>query len=491
MMVSRRLGDGMRARNGHLGRGTGDDDTIERLRFIVEKLFNRKASSRSVRLPRLLECGDVIVYIVGQIAAHSLVVGLEAIEVLLRDPRDPEYNLLGVCALGRILRAPNLAAALVEQMGYFADRLQTVIERCEHAVGSHAIGLSQRTLPIPSLTYDDSVQLMLSNVGKKKDRDNAVRLAMYREAIGCITLALPPMCLQPHAFVGELVLHADDELATMASRVVQQLTIEQPQHRRAMLQCFAKMLLRILAEPGGSNMELCGPYHQLALEAMEARLLTVVQHVTGLLDTWATSLPHEPVSLEPVEMELGLGSQVVRLETEMAEIDVAAISLLAHPAAPLRSAGLKLTRSTRGLFYARKAAYDRAVSDRLAFLESNYSDVSAAEAQREIAELHIRIGRVEQVEGFAADIIDSTAPRIVRKAIKRELLESKGGVASELPVSAHGLGLPHFHAASSARRFPAVLSPALPRSSPLLSLAPRSLSLSLSLALSRSLSLSL
>ena len=33
---------------------------------------------------------------------------------------------------------------------------------------------------------DDSVQLLLTNVTRKKDRENATRLAMYREALGCI-----------------------------------------------------------------------------------------------------------------------------------------------------------------------------------------------------------------------------------------------------------------------------------------------------------------
>ena len=49
-----------------------DEETVERLRFIVEKLFARKASGRSVRLPRLLECGDVLVYIVGQVPVPAI-----------------------------------------------------------------------------------------------------------------------------------------------------------------------------------------------------------------------------------------------------------------------------------------------------------------------------------------------------------------------------------------------------------------------------------
>ena len=44
----------------------------ERLDFVVEKLFNRKATGRTQRLPRLLENGDVLVYIVGQVAPHPI-----------------------------------------------------------------------------------------------------------------------------------------------------------------------------------------------------------------------------------------------------------------------------------------------------------------------------------------------------------------------------------------------------------------------------------
>ena len=107
------------------------DETVERLRFVVEKLFARKTSGRSVRLPKLLENGDVLVYVVGQIAVHSLRVGEEAIELLLRDAKDLEYNLIGVCALGRVLKSPVLAGALRERLAYYAERVQTVIERCE------------------------------------------------------------------------------------------------------------------------------------------------------------------------------------------------------------------------------------------------------------------------------------------------------------------------------------------------------------------------
>mgnify|MGYP001975206772 CR=1 FL=1 len=57
---------------------------------------------------------------------------------VVRDPRDIEYNLLGVCALGRILKSPILVHALRDKMGYFAERLHTVIERCEKSVGAHA-----------------------------------------------------------------------------------------------------------------------------------------------------------------------------------------------------------------------------------------------------------------------------------------------------------------------------------------------------------------
>ena len=76
-------------------------------------------------------------------------------------------------------------------------------------------------------------QVLLTAVSKRKERDIAVRIATYREALGCITLALPPSCLQPHAFVGELLLHSDDDLAAMASRVIQIFATDQPVSRVA------------------------------------------------------------------------------------------------------------------------------------------------------------------------------------------------------------------------------------------------------------------
>ena len=48
-------------------------------------------------------------------------------------------------------------------------------------------------------------------------------------------------------------------------------------------------------------------------------------------------------------------------------------------------------------------------------------------------ELHQRLGRVEQAEDFGADLLDREKDTIARRADRRGLLESKGGVASELP----------------------------------------------------------
>jgi hypothetical protein len=285
-------------------------EMMERLRFVVEKLFSRKAAGRTVRLPRLLECGDVLVYLIGQVAAHDLTVGMEAIEALLSDPKDIEYNLIGVCALGRVLKAANLKAALAEQRAYFADRIQMIVERCDCAVGSRVMGLANTALGIAPLVQDDSVQVLLTNVSRRKDRELAVRIAMYREAIGCIPMTLPPACLMTHQFVGELILHADGELANQASRVVQQLTLHEPSTRKDMLACFANLLTNQLTSPGGSSHELRGEQHATALDAMEQRLYSVTLHVTHLLSTWAAALRNERAEVEPLQMEIA-GSQVM------------------------------------------------------------------------------------------------------------------------------------------------------------------------------------
>ena len=111
-----------------------------------------------------------------------------------------------------------------------------------------------------------------------------------------------------------------------------------------------------------------------------------------------------------------IGSQVVRLEPEMIEIDAAGLVLLAHPSSDLRSAALKLMQATRALFFARKHAYDRAVSDRIAVLRSSQGlqpsamasassqglqpSAMASAATREISELRARLVRAEQVSGL-------------------------------------------------------------------------------------------
>ena len=308
-------------------------EMMERLRFVVEKLFARKAAGCTVRLPRLLECGDVLVYLVGQVAAHDLTVGMEAIEALLSDPKDIEYNLIGVCALGRVLKAANLKAALAEQRAYFADRIQMIVERCECAVGSRVVGLAHTALGIAPLAQDDSVQVLLTKVSRRKDRELAVRIAMYREAIGCIPRTLPPACLMTHQFVGELILHADNELASQASRVVQQLTLHEPSTRKNLLACFAKLLTNLLTSPGGRSQELRREQHVTALDAMEQRLYSVTLHVTHLLRTWTAALWNERAEVEPLQMEIA-GSQVMHANAEKHQLVTSLIrmaSLLITP----------------------------------------------------------------------------------------------------------------------------------------------------------------
>ena len=107
-----------------------------------------------------------------------------------------------------------------------------VVDRCEREVGScTALGEAQATLPYPKLVEDDSVQVMLQTVSKKKDRETAIRLATYREAVACMPLALPPQIFNPHQFIGQLLIHSDSELAASTSRMLQTLMTHQPVHR--------------------------------------------------------------------------------------------------------------------------------------------------------------------------------------------------------------------------------------------------------------------
>ena len=43
-----------------------------------------------------------------QVAVHSIEVGLMAFELLLKEPKDIEFNLAGVCSLRRMLKSPEL-----------------------------------------------------------------------------------------------------------------------------------------------------------------------------------------------------------------------------------------------------------------------------------------------------------------------------------------------------------------------------------------------
>ena len=120
----------------------------------------------------------------------------------------------------------------------------------------------------------------------------------------------------------------------------------------------------------------------------------------------------------------------MRLEAELVELDASALALCAHPDPKLREQALVLAVAVRDLFFARKAAYDRAVTERLEVLDSGLHD--ADDAVRERDELNQRLRRAEHIEDFAADLIDRERDGIVRRALRRELLESK---VRDLPTS--------------------------------------------------------
>ena len=226
----------MRPSDVHGGDAAAEErELVDRLRFVIEKLFQRKHGStgRGVRLPKILDNGDVLVYVIGQIAVHSAQTALEAIELLLKDPKDVEYNLIGICGMKRVLLSPALQA-IVETRGTreFVDRVFGVMTRMEHEVGAAKQGMSLEPMPFVELRDEDSVQVLLRSVGGRKDRDLAVKLAMYREAVSCIPLAMPAACLTPPSFVGQLILHSDKALAESASRVLQKLIREQPEQAR-------------------------------------------------------------------------------------------------------------------------------------------------------------------------------------------------------------------------------------------------------------------
>ena len=493
----------MRPSDVHGGDAAAEErELVDRLRFVIEKLFQRKHGStgRGVRLPKILDNGDVLVYVIGQIAVHSAQTALEAIELLLKDPKDVEYNLIGICGMKRVLLSPALQA-IVETRGTreFVDRVFGVMTRMEHEVGAAKQGMSLEPMPFVELRDEDSVQVLLRSVGGRKDRDLAVKLAMYREAVSCIPLAMPAACLTPPSFVGQLILHSDKALAESASRVLQKLIREQPEQapaagprrrshprpssppppsplpppsppqRRPILHCLGKFAFGLMAMPGGSQAPLCSAHHKQACVVMENQLLTVLHHVRHLLAIWADGMPKEHWALESAEQELG-GSLVVRIEDDLVEIDTVALAALAHPSAAVRKEALAVAATTRRLYVARRQAYEMAVASKVELLQRKIASgkgggrasqwrtstgpdgrsrsppkatgrgsmvANTTEAlEAELAELKERQARAEPVEPFLLELIDECAVVVVRRAVKRELLDSAQGVGSELPNEA-------------------------------------------------------
>ena len=410
----------------------------ERLRFVAEKLFWRKSTGRHVRLPKLLENGDVVVLIVGQIAVHSPTVAMDTVERLLAEGRDAEYQLLGVCALRRLLSYSLLSGQLEAQ----AARLLSIIGACEAAVGAEKRGLALAPLAPAEPEHPDAVKRLLRSAGSRKDREVALRLATYREAVACVPLVLPPQCLQDRSFFGQLLIHSDHDLATATSVALQQLMADAAWRRTAVL-CTAKLLERAVEAPGGSRALLCSKeHHGVALQGVEAQLLTLALHLKKGLHLWAASIASEPWPLESLQEEAE-GTAVARLAKRLAEADAAAASLLLHPSVALRAEGLALLEAIAALHSAHEEAYRRALAGRLAAVESATrkhraaGDNREAEAgQREEDELRGRIDRQEASEPFLIHILDRCEASVVRRAIRRDLTEAAHGVLTKVPSQA-------------------------------------------------------
>ena len=156
-------------------------------------------------------------------AGHSIEVALEAIALLLKDPKDSEYQLLGVCALGRILRSPALLSKprVTALLPDFARRLYAVMQRLDSEVGVGQYPALAALPFTPLAAEDESVHVLLKWISRKRDREHAVKLATYREAIACVPIALPPTSLQPQSFFGAMLLHSDADLASATSRSLQ------------------------------------------------------------------------------------------------------------------------------------------------------------------------------------------------------------------------------------------------------------------------------
>ena len=220
--------------------------------------------------------------------------------------------------------------------------------------------------------------------------------------------------------------------------------------------------------PGGSQAPLCSAHHKQACVVMENQLLTVLHHVRHLLAIWADGMPKEHWALESAEQELG-GSLVVRIEDDLVEIDTVALAALAHPSAAVRKEALAVAATTRRLYVARRQAYEMAVVSKVELLQRKIASgkgggralrsahldgarrrlrsppkatgrgsmvANTTEAlEAELAELE-RQARAEPVEPFLLELIDECAVVVVRRAVKRELLDSAQGVGSELPNEA-------------------------------------------------------
>ena len=78
-----------------------------------------------------------------------------------------------------------------------------------------------------------------------------------------------------------------------------------------------------------------------------------------------------------------------------------------------------MAAAARALFYARKDAYDSAISTRLAALTTSLRIGGAAtQYAREIQDLRTRMERVESCEIFLHDMLEATADFIVKRAIR-------------------------------------------------------------------------
>eukprot|EP00002_Diphylleia_rotans_P004005 TRINITY_DN12886_c0_g1_i1.p1 TRINITY_DN12886_c0_g1~~TRINITY_DN12886_c0_g1_i1.p1 ORF type:complete len:2593 (+),score=333.04 TRINITY_DN12886_c0_g1_i1:43-7821(+) len=308
---------------------------LERIRIIAEHLFTPKTR---LNIPSIIECVDLCVQILLQISAHSIQYTVKQIipALFIDKVTSPEYSIIGLRALRMMLDETTgfrmYAQATMHNKDqfdkqfkeipvFFSSALMSLYTVCEERAGVSVLGVQEE--PLAFHLYSESAKRDFKRKPIRPER--FVWLECLKEVIRLVPYILPSELVSKYndanQFFGNLVLHVDEEMATICSHSVQLIMIMFADHRSTMVQG----LITLLAAKS-SNFR-------------PAVSQTLLSQLRGLLEFWITLLQKDNHTF----------NSLIPVDSWITKADALSLALLtdAHP--QIRSLAIQIPKLFRDL----------------------------------------------------------------------------------------------------------------------------------------------